>query len=295
MKQYLSLATDILFNGNYKEDRTGTGTISKFAEQMKFDLREGFPLVTTKKVSLRIVFEELMVFLRGETNLRKLLDKNVNVWNKDAYRYYCERVTGTAYYILTIEEYINKVKTDDEFAKEYGDLGRIYGAQWRGFRGPDGEVDQIKALVDMLKNNPDSRRMVVSAWNPSEMKEVALPCCHYAFETNVSNGQLSLRYIMRSNDFFLGAPFNIASYALLAHLLAADCGLEARELTASLGDVHIYKNHTNQMLAQIQREPRRLPKLIIKNKRENIWDYEWEDIELVGYDPHPRIEGVMST
>lgn len=295
MKQYLSLASDILHNGSVKSDRTGTGTISKFGEQLKFDLTKGFPLVTTKKVNLRIVFEELMFFLRGQTNVRDLLDKKVNIWNKDSYRYYCERVEGKEEYVLSYEDYIKRMKVSTSFAEEYGDLGRIYGANWRGFRGVDKNVDQIKVLIDTIKNNPDSRRMVVSAWNPTEIGDIALPCCHYAFEGNVANGKLSLRYIMRSNDYFLGAPFNIASYALLTHLLAWHCDLEVDSLTASLGDVHIYTDHVEQMTEQIGREPRALPKLRIKSKKENLWDYEWEDIELIGYDPHPPIKGVMST
>lgn len=294
MKPYIELAQKIMSNGTFKGDRTGTGTISIFAEQMKFDLQDGFPLMTTKEVDFKNVFEELMFFLRGETNIAHLVKKGVNIWNRDAYKHYLKVTEDSTEYQLSRKEFVNKIRTDGEFAEIHGELGRVYGAQWRGFRSRNNEVDQIVRLIELLKSNPDDRRMIVCAWNVAELDEMVLPCCHYAFETYVANGKLSLRYIMRSNDFFLGCPYNIASYALLTHLLAEHCGYEVGELTPSLGDVHIYQNHMEQIIEQTKRTPYPLPTLRIKNKRENIWDYEFEDIEIIGYKHHPKIKGEQS-
>lgn len=293
MKQYHDLLKDVLENGIESDDRTGTGTISVFGPQLRFDLAKGFPLYTTKKLSLRIIFEELMFFIRGETNIRPLLDRNINIWNKDAYRFYKENNPETK---LTIEEYIHFVKTDDEFAEKHGDLGRVYGAQWTDWTNEDGiVVNQIHKLIDDIKHNPTSRRLIVNAWNPGNQEGVALPPCHIIYQCYVREGKLSMNVYMRSNDLFLGNPFNVASYALLTHLLALECGLEVGELLITMGDAHIYKDHIEQVKEQLSRECRELPSLKIKKKRFYFEGYKWEDIELVGYDPHPTIKGVMST
>lgn len=263
MKQYLDLLRDILKNGIEKEDRTGTGTISVFGRQLRFDLQKGFPLLTTKKLHIRSIIYELLWFLRGDTNIRFLNENGVTIW--------------------------------DEWADENGDLGRIYGAQWRSWRTSDGgTIDQITRTIEEIKRNPNSRRLLVSAWNVGELDQMALPPCHYAFQFYVANGRLSCMWQQRSVDTFLGLPFNIASYALLTHMVAQQCDLEVGELIFSGGDVHLYKNHVEQAKLQLTREPRPLPKLIIKRKPDSIFDYRYEDFEFVGYDPHPAIKAPIS-
>ncbi|OQP08983.1 MULTISPECIES: thymidylate synthase [Geobacillus] len=263
MKQYLDLLRDILENGIEREDRTGTGTLSVFGRQLRFDLQKGFPLLTTKKLHIRSIIYELLWFLRGDTNIRFLNENGVTIW--------------------------------DEWADENGELGRIYGAQWRAWRTADGgTIDQITRVVEEIKHNPNSRRLLVSAWNVAELGEMKLPPCHYAFQFYVANGRLSCMWQQRSVDTFLGLPFNIASYALLTHMVAQQCGLGVGELIFSGGDVHLYKNHLEQAKLQLTREPRPLPKLIIKRKPDSIFDYRYEDFEFVGYDPHPAIKAPIS-
>ena len=263
MKQYLQLLEDILQNGVYKDDRTGTGTLSVFGRQLRFDLREGFPLLTTKKLHIRSIIHELLWFLSGDTNIRYLKENSVTIW--------------------------------DEWADENGDLGPIYGAQWRSWKGADGRtIDQISEVIEQIKTNPNSRRLLVSAWNVAELDRMKLPPCHYAFQFYVENGMLSCMWQQRSVDTFLGLPFNIASYALLTHMVAQQCNLQPKELIFTGGDVHLYMNHIEQAKLQLTREPRPLPKLIIKRKPASIFEYRFEDFEIVDYDPHPHIKADVS-
>lgn len=263
MRSYLDLLQDVLDNGVQKEDRTGTGTISVFGRQLRFDLSEGFPLVTTKKLHLRSIIHELLWFLSGDTNIRYLQENGVTIW--------------------------------DEWADENGDLGQVYGSQWRTWPAPDGRrIDQISQVIEQIKSNPDSRRHLVSAWNVAKIEEMALPPCHYAFQFYVADGKLSCMFTMRSVDTFLGLPFNIASYALLTHMVAEQCGLKPGELIWSGGDVHIYSNHIEQVKLQLTREPYPLPQLIIKRKPDSIFDYRYEDFEIVNYQCHPRIKAPIA-
>lgn len=263
MKQYLQLMQDILDNGALKGDRTGTGTISLFARQMRFDLSEGFPVVTTKKLHLRSIIYELLWFLTGDTNISYLKENGVSIW--------------------------------DEWADEEGNLGPVYGKQWRAWETKDGKViDQISEVIQQIKTNPNSRRLLVSAWNVGEIDKMALPPCHYSFQFYVVDGKLSCMLNQRSADFFLGVPFNIASYALLTHMIAQQCDLEVGEFIWSGGDVHLYTNHIEQAKLQITRTPYPLPKLVIKRKPSSILDYTYEDFELVGYESHPHIKAKVS-
>lgn len=263
LRQYLQLLEDILENGVEKEDRTGVGTLSVFGRQLRFNLQDGFPLVTTKKLHIRSIIYELLWFLKGDTNVRYLQENGVTIW--------------------------------DEWADENGDLGPIYGAQWRSWKGADGKtIDQIAWVVEEIKRNPHSRRLLVSAWNVAELDEMKLPPCHYAFQFYVANGRLSCMWQQRSVDTFLGLPFNIASYALLTHMIAQQCDLDVGELIFTGGDVHLYKNHLEQAKLQLTREPRPLPKLVIKRKPLSIFDYEYDDFEIVGYDPHPAIKAPVA-
>ncbi|AMQ66568.1 thymidylate synthase [Bacillus phage Shbh1] len=284
-KEYLNLAEKILKEGSKKKDRTGTGTLSLFGPQMEFDLTEGFPILTTKKVPFRVVAEELFWFISGSTNLKDLLDKNVNIWNPDAYRFYKEQGGDLEY-----TDFIDK-------AKKYGFcLGPIYGEQWVrwGERQHGLPVNQIKNVIEQIKSNPNSRRLLVTAWNPSVLDEIALPSCHTMFQFYVDNGTLSCKLYQRSSDFFLGVPFNIASYALLTHLIAHTLDLKVGKFIHTFGDCHIYLNHTAQIQTQLQRTPKKLPTLHIKQKHEYIGDYSIDDIELIGYNPHPTIKGDVS-
>ena len=263
MKQYLNLLNRILTEGTQKGDRTGTGTLSIFGHQMRFDLHDGFPLLTTKKLHLKSIIYELLWFLRGDTNVRYLQEHGVRIWN--------------------------------EWADENGELGPVYGHQWRSW--PDykgGTIDQIKNVVDMIKHNPDSRRMLVTAWNPAEVEDMALPPCHCLFQFYVADGRLSLQLYQRSADSFLGVPFNIASYALLLQMIAQVTGLEAGEFIHTTGDTHLYLNHLEQAKLQLTREPRPLPKMKINPDVKDIFDFKYEDFELIGYDPLPHIPGVVA-
>jgi len=263
MRQYLDLCQRILDEGVTKEDRTGTGTISVFGHQMRFDLSEGFPLITTKKLHTKSIIHELLWFLTGDTNIRYLQENGVRIWN--------------------------------EWADENGDLGPVYGKQWRSFAGRDGKtVDQIQWVVDEIKKNPDSRRLIVSAWNPAELSEMALPPCHLLFQFYVANGKLSCQLYQRSADTFLGVPFNIASYALLTQMMAHVTGLEPGEFVHTLGDAHLYLNHIEQVKLQLSREPKPLPKLVLNPEVTSIFDFRFEDIEIVDYEAHPHIKGEVA-
>ena len=261
MKQYLELMQKVLDEGTQKNDRTGTGTLSIFGHQMRFNLQDGFPLVTTKRCHLRSIIHELLWFLQGDTNIAYLHENNVTIW--------------------------------DEWADENGDLGPVYGKQWRAWPTPDGRhIDQITTVVNQLKNDPDSRRIIVSAWNVGELDKMALAPCHAFFQFYVADGKLSCQLYQRSCDVFLGLPFNIASYALLVHMMAQQCDLGDFVWTG--GDTHLYSNHMDQTHLQLSREPRPLPKLIIKRKPESIFDYRFEDFEIEGYDPHPGIKAPVA-
>lgn len=263
MKQYLDLLDRILKEGVRKEDRTGTGTISVFGHQMRFNMEEGFPLLTTKKLHLKSIIHELLWFLNGDTNVKYLQDNGVRIWN--------------------------------EWADENGDLGHIYGYQWRSW--PDyegGHIDQISEVVNTLKTNPDSRRIIVNAWNVGDIKNMNLPPCHAFFQFYVADGKLSLQLYQRSADTFLGVPFNIASYALLLKMMAQVCGLKEGDFVHTLGDAHIYVNHLEQVREQLSREPRHLPTMKINPDVKSIFDFKYEDFELSDYDPHPHIKGVVA-
>ena len=263
MQQYLDLMSHVMQNGTLKEDRTGTGTKSVFGHQMRFDLAEGFPCVTTKKLHLKSIIHELLWFLQGDTNIKYLKDNGVRIW--------------------------------DEWADKNGDLGHVYGYQWRSWPAPNGQhIDQIQQVIDTLKNNPDSRRIIVSAWNVGEIEQMALPPCHAFFQFYVAEGKLSCQLYQRSADIFLGVPFNIASYALLTMMMAQVCDLEVGDFIHTLGDAHIYTNHFEQTELQLSRHPRSLPKMKINPEVKNIFDFKFEDFELTDYDPHPHIKGKVA-
>lgn len=289
MQQYLDLCRHVLEHGEKREDRTGTGTISTFGYQMRFDLTKGFPLLTTKKVFYRGIFEELLWFLSGNTNIKPLVDKKVGIWNEWPYDKYSKSPDFKG---ETLEEFIEKIRDDQEFADKYGNLGPVYGKQWRDFNG----VDQISQLIDGIKNNPFSRRHLVVAYNPGEVKDMALPPCHSLFQFYVSadGKKLSCQLYQRSGDVFLGVPFNIASYALLLAMVAQVCDLEPYEFVHTFGDVHIYLNHLDQINEQLSRTPRPLPKLVLNKDVKNIFDFKYEDIKIEDYDPYPAIKGAVS-
>lgn len=263
MKQYLDLLDHILTHGTDKDDRTGTGTRSVFGYQMRFNLADGFPLLTTKKLHLKSIIYELLWFLKGDTNVKYLQEHGVRIWN--------------------------------EWADENGDLGHIYGYQWRSWPAYDGSfIDQISDAIDQIKNNPSSRRIIVSAWNVADIPSMKLPPCHAFFQFYVADGRLSLQLYQRSADTFLGVPFNIASYALLLMMVAQVTGLEAGDFVHTLGDAHLYKNHFDQARLQLTREPRKLPRMLINPDVKSIFDFKYEDFELVDYDPHPHIKADVS-
>jgi len=263
MKQYLNLLQHILDNGTDKSDRTGTGTRSVFGYQMRFDLQEGFPMLTTKKLHLRSIIHELLWFLDGDTNVKYLKENKVRIW--------------------------------DEWADENGDLGPVYGKQWRSWETRDGAtIDQITQAIDLIKNNPDSRRIIVNAWNVGDLPKMALSPCHCLFQFYVANGKLSCQLYQRSADTFLGVPFNIASYALLTMMMAQVCGLEAGEFVHTFGDVHLYQNHLEQTRLQLTRDTRSLPQMKINPAVKSIFDFKYEDFELTNYDPHPHIKAAVS-
>ena len=263
MKQYLDLLDHVLKEGNDKGDRTGTGTKSVFGWQMRFNLNNGLPLLTTKKLYLNAIIHELLWFIKGDTNISYLKEHNVKIWN--------------------------------EWADENGDLGPVYGKQWRSWETPDGRnLDQLDNVINQIKNNPDSRRMIVSAWNPSDVGSMALPPCHCLFQFYVSENKLSCQLYQRSADIFLGVPFNIASYSILTHMIANVCGLELGDFIHTLGDAHIYQNHVNQANIQLLRNVKKLPHIQFRKNFETINDFKYEDFEIVGYDPHPNISAPIA-
>ncbi|WP_429970880.1 thymidylate synthase [Fructilactobacillus sp. Tb1] len=310
---YLNELRFILENGHKKDDRTGTGTISYFGQQMRFDLSKGFPLLTTKAVPFRLIKSELLWFLRGDTNIRYLLENNNHIWDEWAFEKWVnsDEYTGpdmTNFGLRSQEDpefkkvYLEQKKIfcqmildDDEFAKKFGELGNVYGAQWRHWEGPDGKViDQIKKVINTIKTNPDSRRMIVSAWNPADVDDVALPPCHSLFQFYVNDGKLSCQLYQRSADMFLGVPFNIASYALLTSLIAKECGLEPGDFVHTLGDAHIYLNLVDQVKEQLTRKPYKAPKLWLNPDKNSIFDYDMDDIKVEDYKHHSRIKGAVA-
>ena len=287
MKQYLDLCRFVKENGKLKTDRTGTGTVSYFGYQARYDLEEGFPLLTTKKVHLKSIIHELLWFISGNTNIKYLVDNDVRIWNEWPYEAYKK---SSEFKGEDLKEFALKVKEDAEFAAKWGELGPVYGKQWRDFGG----VDQLENLINDLKNNSSSRRLIISAWNPPLIGQMALPPCHCFMQFYVNDGELSCQLYQRSADIFLGVPFNIASYSLFTMMLAQVCGLKAKWFVHTLGDAHIYTNHFEQIDLQLSREPKALPKMIINPNITSIYDFKYEDFELVGYDPHPLIKGVVA-
>lgn len=300
MKQYHELMQRILDEGVEKGDRTGTGTISVFGHQMRFNLQDGFPVVTTKKLHLRSIIYELLWFLQGDTNIRYLVQNGVNIWNEWPFQNYLnENDLADKYpkysegWKVQLNEFKENIKEDVGFAEKWGELGPVYGRQWRNFEG----VDQITELIDGLKNNPNSRRHIVSAWNPKDIPVMAksgLPPCHSLFQFYVADGKLSCQLYQRSADVFLGVPFNIASYALLTMMVAQVAGYEPGDFVHTMGDAHLYSNHLDQTHLQLSRELRKLPTMKINPDVTNLFDFKYDDFELVGYDPHPHIKAAVA-
>lgn len=287
MKQYIELVNEILTEGEKRDDRTNTGTISKFGVQKRYDLREGFPLLTTKKVFYKAIFHEMLWFIKGDTNIKYLVDNNVKIWNEWPYDNFKK---SKDFNNETLHEFVEKLKTDDAFCAKWGDLGPVYGKQWRDFGG----VDQFAKLINDIKTNPYSRRHIVSAWNPAEVDNMLLPPCHSFWQVYVSKeGWLDLQLYQRSGDVFLGVPFNIASYALLMELIAKECGLKARFFVHTIGDAHIYLNHLNQINEQLKRKLLPLCKLKI-NSDKSIFDIKFDDIEIENYQSHAKITGEVA-
>lgn len=310
---YLDLCKTILEQGTFKNDRTNTGTYSLFGHQMRFDLSEGFPLLTTKRIPFRLIASELLWFIKGDTNIRYLLKNNNNIWNEWAFKKWVESdsydgpnmddfglrsLTDDSFKILYEEQmqiFKDKVIHDDDFAAEFGDLGSVYGKQWRDWKTSNDEtIDQLKGVIHSLRTNPNSRRHIVSAWNPEDIPNMALPPCHTLFQFYVADGKLSCQLYQRSADMFLGVPFNIASYALLTYLIAHECDLEVGEFVHTLGDAHIYANHIEQMKLQINRDLKQLPLLKVNREKDSIFDFELTDFTIENYDPHPAIKAPIA-
>lgn len=310
---YLNLARYVLENGHRKTDRTGTGTISTFGYQMRFDLSEGFPLLTTKKVPFGLIKSELLWFLHGDTNIQYLLKHHNHIWDEWAFKNY---VTSADYhgpdmtdfgrrslvdadfnqsYKQEMNQFCERIVNDDDFAAKYGTLGNVYGAQWRAWKTSQGDtIDQLSNVIDLLKTHPDSRRMIVSAWNPEDVPSMALPPCHTMFQFYVADGKLSCQLYQRSADIFLGVPFNIASYALLTCLIAKEVGLEPGDFVHTLGDAHIYSNHIEQVTTQLQRTPVAAPQLVLNPDKTSIFDYDMTDISVTNYHPAPAIKAPVA-
>lgn len=311
---YLDLCRHVMKEGTEKSDRTGTGTLSVFGHQMRFNLQEGFPLLTTKRVPFRLIASELLWFIKGDTNIRYLLKHNNNIWNEWAFQSWIEsneyegpdmtdfgrRSQSDDGFKERYDEQMSifkeRILTDDDFAERYGNLGAVYGKQWRKWKTSQGEtIDQLKKVIDGIKNNPDSRRHIVTAWNPEDVpSNMALPPCHTMFQFYVADGELSCQLYQRSGDIFLGVPFNIASYALLTHLIAHECGLEPGEFIHTLGDAHIYTNHIEQIKKQLSRQPKEMPTLSLNKEIESVFGFEMEDIKIEGYEPHPGIKAPVA-
>lgn len=309
---YHTLCEEILSTGQSKDDRTKTGTLSKFGHQLRFNLKEGFPLLTTKKVSFKLIATELIWFIRGDTNLRYLLQYNNNIWNEWAFEKYVNSNDYTGpdmtnfghraledpkfndIYQAEMSLFKQKILNDDDFMQQYGDLGNVYGKQWRNWIGPDGQqIDQLKNLIEGIRENPNSRRHIVSAWNPAEIDTMALPPCHTLFQFYVQDNTLSCQLYQRSADIFLGVPFNIASYSLLTHLIAKECSLEVGEFIHTFGDAHIYSNHVDAIQTQLSRKSYQPPTLKI-NTDKSIFDIEYEDLEIINYQSHPMIKAPIA-
>ncbi|TDL95571.1 thymidylate synthase [Macrococcus brunensis] len=308
---YHELCEEVLNTGRSKDDRTNTGTLSKFGHQMRFDLSKGFPLLTTKKVSFKLIATELIWFIRGDTNIRYLLQYNNNIWNEWAFKKWIESsdytgpdMTDFGHRSLTDEAFNkdyqaqlaifkDKVLHDDDFMRKFGDLGNVYGKQWRHFESGGKVVDQLKDVVDNIKTNPSSRRHIVSAWNPGEIETMALPPCHTMFQFYVNDGKLSCQLYQRSADIFLGVPFNIASYSLLTHLVAKECGLEVGEFIHTFGDAHIYSNHIDAVTEQLSRDSFAPPTIEIHSDK-SLFDIDYEDLEIKNYQAHPAIKAPIA-
>ncbi|MEG2937580.1 MAG: thymidylate synthase [Vagococcus sp.] len=312
-KDYLDLARKIMNEGNEKHDRTGTGTKSIFGAQIRFDLSKGFPLLTTKRVPFSLIKSELLWFLQGNTNIKFLLEHNNHIWDEWAFERYIKSADYTGpdmtdfgrralkdpefndLYQAELKNFCDKMLTDDNFAKTYGELGNIYGSQWRNWKTTQGEtIDQLQDVINTIKTNPDSRRLIVSAWNPEDVPSMALPPCHTLFQFYVADGKLSCQLYQRSADLFLGVPFNIASYALLTHLIAHETGLKVGDFVHTFGDTHLYLNHMDQINEQLSREIREFPTLELNKDKQSIFDFEMEDIKVVGYEPHPTIKAPIA-
>ncbi|MFD2117797.1 thymidylate synthase [Paenibacillus yanchengensis] len=313
-QQYLDLLEYVLQHGTRKDDRTGTGTLSVFGYQMRFNLSEGFPLLTTKRLSLKLIVSELLWFIQGQTNIRYLLEHNNNIWNEWAFKRWVESsdytgpdmtdfglraqsdATFAPLYEQQMKLFTTKVLTDDAFAAQYGELGNVYGKQWRAWKTSQGEtLDQLQQVITQIKENPDSRRHIVTAWNPEDVpSNMALPPCHTMFQFYVADNKLSCQLYQRSGDIFLGIPFNIASYALLTELVAKECGLQVGEFIHTIGDAHIYNNHVDQIKLQLSREVRELPQLILHDDHTSIFDYTVADIKVDNYHPHPSIKAPIA-
>ena len=286
MRQYHELMDRVLREGIDKSDRTGTGTRSVFGHQMRFDLADGFPMVTTKKLHLKSILHELIWFISGDTNIRYLCQNGVRIWDDWPFATYSK---SADYDGIDMKEFATRIAVDADFAAKWGDLGPVYGYQWRFWPGPNGPVDQLRDVLEGIRRNPDGRRHIVSAWNPGYIDQMALPPCHAFFQFYVVYGKLSCQLYQRSADIFLGVPFNIASYALLIHMMAQDLGLGVGDFVHTLGDAHIYSNHMEQVQLQLSREPRALPTLKLNPSVKSLFDFRYEDVELVGYDSHPHI------
>lgn len=313
MKQYLELLEKIKQEGIEKSDRTGTGTKSIFGYQMRFDLSKGFPILTTKRVPFGLIKSELLWFIKGDTNIRYLLQHNNHIWDEWAFKRYVESPDYTGedmtdfgrrslqdpvfkeVYEKELETFCQRILNEDDFAATYGELGNIYGSQWRHWKTTQGEtIDQLAQVIEMLKTSPDSRRLIVSAWNPEDVPSMALPPCHTMFQFYVADGKLSCQLYQRSADVFLGVPFNIASYALLTHLIANEVGLEVGEFVHTLGDAHLYLNHLEQVDLQLSRETYELPQLVLKHPEKSLYDLEVSDVVLEGYECHPTIKAPIA-
>jgi thymidylate synthase len=300
MKQYHDLLKHIQANGFEKSDRTGTGTKSVFGYQMRFNLREGFPLLTTKKVFTRGIIHEVLWFIKGSTNIQYLVQNGVGIWNEWPFQSYLKQTNleekfpkYTEEWKVELKSFVERIKTDDDFAAQYGELGPVYGKQWRNFEG----VDQLQNVIDDIKAKPDSRRLIVSAWNPKDIPVMAksgLPPCHTLFQFYVANGKLSCQLYQRSADVFLGVPFNIASYALITHMVAQVCGLGVGDFVHTFGDAHIYSNHVNQVKEQLSREFYDIPTIKLNSKITSIFDFTYEDIEIENYKCHPSIKAPVA-